>query len=293
MAWIPARYKRSAVLVCTQTTDARGVMTSRVRAHRRSLVAIGGYTCLPIIFFGAYAGPPKIGYWWDICMVLGAAGAGGMALLPLLSARWWASAIRDAHFLRLIQYLHRYLSYALTALIAVHIAGLLVIEPRVIEYLKLSAPWSMLSGLLGTVLVAVLLVTSIARERLGIRYGTWRRWHAGMSAAAMGLILFHLLGSGYYFDSAPRLFALTLVVAMPTAATLRYWHELPPRTKRPAAMAPVHTLRPPSRIPVQRQAVRVVAWLMALWTALAALYAIPPAKPPPAGTEACAVAACS
>lgn len=158
-------------------------------------------------------------------MALGVCAASGLALLPLLSARWWAPQYRATGFLRLIQATHRALGYVALALILAHVGVLLVLEPRVLEYLKPGAVAPMLAGLAGTLLVAFLMMSSRYREVWRWHYRSWRSWHALVSGATLGLIGWHLLGAGYYYDAAGTLTALIWLLGLPTVMTLvlRHW----------------------------------------------------------------------
>ena len=72
-----------------------------------------------------------------------------------------------------------------------------LIDTTLIEYLKLSAPWSMLASLSSLLLLLGLLFSSWYRIALGIRYRSWRLWHVGLSLAAVGLMAFHVVDAGY------------------------------------------------------------------------------------------------
>lgn len=262
----------------------------RVDTFTRWCAVVLAYTCVPLVLVIAARAPPHLGFWWDVWMAIGIVATGGIALLPLLSARWWTVEYRNAPFLRFLQGFHRHIAYAVTGMVLAHGIGLIVVEPRLIDYLKLSAPWPMLAGLIATVLFIVLIMSSLYRTALGYRYSGWRRWHVGMSVVAMGLLLFHLLGAGYYFDTLPKMFALSLIVAMPSGLT--YWYRRhPPAAARPAQKATSVTTGKPTVIP--RRGIAVAFVMTLLWTVLATLYALPQPRPRPAPAPApCAIAPC-
>ncbi len=201
-------------------------------------------------------GPAPVDPWWDAAIGAGLAATGALALLPLLSARWWAARTRDPDRLRVVQVLHRHLSYLLAALILAHVLGLVLLEARVIDYLLPTAPGHMLAGLFALVLVAVLIGTSLGRGRLRWAHPGWRRWHAAMSAAAVGLTGWHLWGSAYWVATPAALAVAGWLLVVPTLLSL-VWHRWPPT-------------RGPLRIPRAVNARRAVGTRLA-WSLCAAV----------------------
>ncbi len=169
---------------------------------------------------------PDIEFWWDFFMALGFVAAGGIVLLPVLTARLWRIAGHSPPLMTLVHHVHEYLSLALGVLIIAHAAGPIIREPLLVEYIKLTAPAYMLAGLTATLLFAGLLVLSFFRIRLATRYPVWRGWHGVLSAAAIVLMLIHIGGAGYYVDRPWKLwvlavFALVLTVSGMTGARLQ------------------------------------------------------------------------
>ena len=189
------------------------------RLEQRWFATLLLYTAAPIVAVVVYRIPRGIDFWWDTLMAVGVMAGAGLALLPLLSARWWVRQHRETPFLRLIQAVHRHVSYVALALVAVHIAGLLVLEERVIEYLKLSASAPMLAGLVASVLFLGLILTSKFREQLAWTYRSWRYWHAVLSSLAVGLLLFKRgqAGSAYLAGRASNPVEFTFSVSGATS----------------------------------------------------------------------------
>lgn len=196
-------------------------------------LAIALYLLAPFTLL-AVQRPAPIDFWWDYCMALGLAAAAALAVLPLLSARWWAPQYRSAELLRVIQYLHRQLSYVLLALLLGHVIGLIVLEQRVVDYLLPTAPGYMLAGLAALLLVLFLILSSRYRAWLAWAYPGWRRWHAGLSAIALGLLGWHVWESGFYFSTAVRLATGGWLLAVPTVLSLAWhrWPDLRPHARR-------------------------------------------------------------
>ncbi|MGH8598329.1 MAG: ferric reductase-like transmembrane domain-containing protein, partial [Gammaproteobacteria bacterium] len=218
------------------------------------------YTIAPLAMVASYAPPRGIDYWWDLAMALGAVAGVGLALLPLLSARWWVGQQRTTGFLRLVQTVHRELSYVALGCAVAHVAILLILEGRVVEYLKLSAESAMLAGLFGILLVVALVISSRYRENLRIGYRSWRTWHGVLSIAAIGLIGWHLLGAGYYFDPGTKGLGLIALLSAPTILILSFrWRPL-----RAVNLGPVYTFHF-----ARRRARRLVVAVGLVWIASA------------------------
>lgn len=207
-------------------------------ALRRRRAALGAAVLvylLALLLGLRLCGTAAVDPWWDAAIGTGLAATGALALLPILSARWWAAQTRDADRLRVVQGLHRQLSYLLVALLLAHVFGLLLLEPRVLDYLLPTAPGYMLAGLVALVLVVVLIASSLGRARRHWPHPSWRRWHAGMSAAAVALTGWHLWGSAYWIATPTALGVAGWLLGVPTLLSLA-WHHRPPA--RLAADAP-------------------------------------------------------
>ena len=163
---------------------------------------------------------PQNGLAWDLLMVAGLLGAALIAALPLVSPRIWHRFGGDPRALRSVLYWHADIAYVAVTLVLVHTIGLVVLETTTLEYLKLSAPWSMLAALAATVLLLAVLIGSWYRIALKIRYRSWRLWHVGLSLAATGLMAFHIIDAGYYVNSSMKLAVFITLVAGPSAMAL-------------------------------------------------------------------------
>ena len=167
-------------------------------------------------------GRPGVDGAWDFLMAVGLVATGGLAILPLLSARWWAGRHRDPGLLRLVQRLHRQLSYLMAAFVAAHVLGVLVLEPRTFDYLLPTAPAYMVAGLAALLLLLVLVVTSQGGLKRRWPQASWRGWHATFSIVGLGALAWHLVGSGFWFVGAGPWWALAWLLGVPTGLAL-YW----------------------------------------------------------------------
>ena len=247
------------------------------------------YTLAPLTLISVLAPPRGLGFWWDTAMALGVLAASGLALLPIISARWWAPQFRSGAFLRLIQVVHRDLTYAALALVIAHGIILILLEPRVIEYLKLSASGPMLAGTAALAIGIVLIYTSLARERFGWTHRAWRWFHAALSLVMLSLMAWHLLGAGYYFSIAASVAGLVWLLSVPTVLTL-YLRRRPLTVRVQSPL--YHAAQRRAARPVPRHR-RLVLAVMLCWVAAALLYSYSRLIPPPPRDESpCRIEPC-
>ena len=267
-------------------------MVSRVeysRLEQRWFATILLYTAAPILAVALYRAPPGVDFWWDTLMALGVLAAGGLALLPLLSARWWAPQQRVTPFLRLIQAVHRHVSYVAVGLVALHVVGLVILEGRVVEYLKLAATAPMLAGLVSSVLFLLLILSSKFREELAWTYRSWRHWHAGLSMLALACMIWHVFGAGYYFPSASKLGSLVWLVVLPTVCSV----ILRRRPLRQVESTVQFTLAAGAHAAVEVRSRRLAVAIALTWLAASMLYARIHIPEPPQHTESpCVIEPC-
>jgi len=254
------------------------------------MVKVRGYAAVPVrwglCFYATVTIPlgclfiypvaPQNGWWWDILMGTGMLAAGLMIALPLLSPRVWVYLGGNARALRLVLYVHRDVSYVVVLFMSIHIVGLLLIDPTLTEYLKLSAPWSMLAANLAVIMLLVLVASSLFRIELDLRYRSWRNWHVGLSSVIMALMAFHVVDSGYYVNSPIKKAIFIILAAGPSLASLGAggWHLL--------ARAAAHSEALPTassrglRIATGRaSSARLVGLLAILWLVSIIVFAIP------------------
>lgn len=217
-------------------------------------------------------------------MGIGLAGAGGLIVVPVVTARFWRRTGHGASVMAAVHHLHYYLSFALGAVVLLHIAGFLLLDSLTVEYIKISAPGYMLSGLLASLLLIVLTVTSLFRLQLAIRYPAWRRWHAVLSASTLALMLHHLIGSGYYFDTLWKSAALILIAVVATALSLTHVQR--------GRGDPDHGEIGKQSIPEAQVGRRTALAMLVLWLLAAALFAIPDDPIPDEEEATCETSAC-
>lgn len=170
---------------------------------------------LPLLLLAIASTKPDIEFWWDFFMGLGFVAAGGIIMLPVLTARFWRFAGHSPRLMVLVHHFHEYLSLIFGAFVVAHIVGLIIREPLLAEYLKLTAPGYMLAGLAATALIVLLVFLSVCRMLLTTRYPVWRWWHAWLSIATITLMVIHIAGAGYYVNRAWEVAALVSFALVP------------------------------------------------------------------------------
>lgn len=152
---------------------------------------------LPLMLLLLGDAMPGITPAWDFANTAGFFCGLLLALLFIYSGRPLSQPYYDGKF---FMNLHRNLGYAATLLLAAHIGILLVNEPLVIDYLKPSASWPMLSGTLATLLLIVLVLSSLSgvRKKIWRNHRRFKNWHYGLGVLMLALMAVHVIGAGFY-----------------------------------------------------------------------------------------------
>lgn len=147
--------------------------------------------------------PPGSGFWWDFSMALGFAGMSMMGVQFLLTARFRRASAPFG--IDIIYAFHRYLAVFAWLLILLHILVIRIDYKEAVGAINpLTAPWHMTAGRLALVLFALLIVTSLWRKPLRIRYDEWRILHIVLALTAFLLALGHIEGVGYYINTPAK-----------------------------------------------------------------------------------------
>jgi len=144
--------------------------------------------------------PGGSGFWWDLSLVFGFAGAAMIGTMFFLTARFQNAAAPFG--IDLIYYFHHWVSLVAFVFIVAHPVILLIVEPGLLEDLKPSAiSGHMQAGFLSLLALCVLIAVSMWRKQLKIEYDSWRLWHALLAIAALLLAFFHIAGVAHYVAS--------------------------------------------------------------------------------------------
>lgn len=152
---------------------------------------------LPFVLLFLTDAMPGISPLWDFANAAGFFSGLLLAALFIYRGRPLAQPYYDGKF---FMNLHRDLSFAAALLLLVHIGVLLVSEPLVIDYLKPSAAWPMLSGTLATLLLVFLVPASLpgVRQRIWRNHLRFKTWHYRLCTLMLLLMAVHIIGAGFY-----------------------------------------------------------------------------------------------
>ncbi len=127
------------------------------------------------------------------------------ARLPLLASIGAEVAVR----------LHRRLADVLIAVVAAHIAAVMVADPARLELLRFfGEPWRAQAAIASVVALAALAGTSVLRRRLHLSYAGWRGIHLVLAIGALVLAVIHTVGvNRYLVRGAAEWSLLALTVA--------------------------------------------------------------------------------
>jgi len=164
---------------------------------------------VPILFTLFYQ-VPTVTLFWDMANVMGYIATGIFLLLFIYVSRPHSFPPFSRYF---FTHFHRDMGIAALLLVAAHILILLIAEPLLLEHLKLTAPWYMLAGLAGTILMLLLIITSLMRYRKKIWRDNeqFRKVHKWLSVLTASLIAAHLIGSNYYMRGLPKQLLLATI----------------------------------------------------------------------------------
>ena len=160
------------------------------------------------------------GFWWDFAIALGFAGTAMMGVQFMLTARF---KLAMAPFgIDIIYYFHRYIAVVALGVVLAHPIIVVSDNPAILSFLNpVRAPWQMTAGLAAILALTALMISSWWRNRLGLHYDAWRRWHSALAIAALGSALAHIGGVGHYVG-APWKRALWTAIGLSWLGVIAY-----------------------------------------------------------------------
>jgi predicted ferric reductase len=152
----------------------------------------------PLFIAMGEAGPQDRGFWIEFSVALGFVGLTMISLQFLLIARF--RRLSAPYGIDIILEFHRYISLIAVALILAHPLILFLTEAQYRQTVlnPFTAPLRAQMAWLALLTLLVLVVISLYREKLGIRYETWKTAHGLLAVVATGGALLHILGVSYY-----------------------------------------------------------------------------------------------
>jgi predicted ferric reductase len=144
--------------------------------------------------------PPGRSFWREFSVAIGFAGLAIMGFQFLLTARF--RHVAQPYGIDILYHFHRQISFVAFALIMAHPIILFIDDPADLRLLNFfDAPWRARFGLLAIVALIILIVTSVWRLRLNIKYETWRLAHGILGTLAIALAMGHIALVGHYVET--------------------------------------------------------------------------------------------
>jgi predicted ferric reductase len=151
----------------------------------------------PLIVLFVAPRPPGREFWREFAVGLGFAGLSLIGMQFLLPAR--IPFITSVFRLRDLNDVHHNLSLIGFALIVVHVAILLLNNPRLIRSLiSIRAAWPTWVGIISLLLMVIIIIASVWQSEINISHQPWRLKHLALSIIGIALALAHIFGVNYY-----------------------------------------------------------------------------------------------
>ena len=154
---------------------------------------------LPLVLLVIFPRPPAREFLRDFSVSLGFV---TMSLLGLQTIPTSRLKFITRYFpMEKLYDVHHKLSILTFILAVVHPVLLFINNPETLRLLNFAtAPWRARAALLSLLAMLVLIVTSVWREAIKLRYDVWRWIHDAMTLFAIGLALFHMFRVNYYMS---------------------------------------------------------------------------------------------
>lgn len=181
----------------------------------RAIVWIGLYVAVgvaPLVLALLGDRPPGRDLVTEISVGLGFVGLSVMGLQFVLIGRF--RAVAGAFGDDAVIGFHRHMGYVSFAMILAHPALLFFTDTPMGRLLNpVTAPWRARFAVAATICLIALVVTSVWRKRLRIKYEVWQVLHGVLSIAVVGLALAHIQMVGYYVNQPWKQALWTLMTA--------------------------------------------------------------------------------
>jgi predicted ferric reductase len=185
--------------------------------------------------------PPARAFWTEFSVAIGYSGLAMMALQFGLTARF--RYVTEPWGEDVIYHFHRQISLVAVALVVAHPIVLFIVRPELLSLLNsITAPWRARFAALSTYALIALVVTSVWRTKLRLRYETWHLLHLVLAVAALAAGLAHMVGWSFYLHD-PWKRALWMALTLLALGLLSYVR----------IVKPLFLLRRPYRISEVRQ----------------------------------------
>ena len=152
---------------------------------------------LIVILIGPRPGPREL--WRELSVALGFTGLALVGVQFIPTAR--LQAFSNVFSMDEVYYFHQRASVIGFTLVLAHPLILFLFNPETVRLLNpFTAPARAVFGLVALLAMIALVITSIYRKELGIRYEIWRLVHATLSVVMILGAMLHMLGVDYYLS---------------------------------------------------------------------------------------------
>lgn len=175
----------------------RGMLRRRSRGAFAVWIAL--YTVLAVLPLplGMISLDPGRGFWINLSVALGFVGLAMFGLQFVMAAR--SFVVVHPVGMDVVLDFHKQMAYLATLLVFAHPIILFLVDTSFLGLLDVvTSPLRAKFAVGSVVLLVVLIVLSVFRRRLRIRYETWQATHAVLAVAVVVTALLHVLLVGYY-----------------------------------------------------------------------------------------------
>lgn len=171
--------------------------------------------------------PAPLGFWSELSMAVGFVSLAQLGLQFVLIARF--RAVTEPYGIDVILHYHRQIGFASLLLVIAHAGIAIATTPGLLAITSLATPSQVIlaTGVATLAALLVLIVLSVARQRLRVRYEAWRVGHALLGLAMLGLGLAHVIASGRIVNAPWKVAFWSLFLAL-MATVLVYLRLLRP-----------------------------------------------------------------
>lgn len=162
----------------------------------------------------------RVSIGWQIAQVFGLTAVAGCLLLLLITVRRRAS---PAHAPALPLHRHELIGWSVLIATALHVLILVIVDRRVIEHLKLTAPLYEWAGIVALLLLIVLtpLSTGRLRQLLWSNHRRFQAVHVGVACVLIPALAVHVVTASHFVHGIVRIVGLVTVSVVALLGLLR------------------------------------------------------------------------
>lgn len=156
-------------------------------------------TFLPLVLLMIFPRPDGREFLREVSVALGFLAMALLGLQTIPTSR--LKFITKAFPMETLYDIHHKLSIFTFIIALLHPVLLFVNNPETLRLLNLvTAPWRARAAVVSVIAMCILVITSIWREVMKLKYDVWRWIHDGLAFLAIGLGLFHMFKVNYYMS---------------------------------------------------------------------------------------------